>query len=75
MAAGRKENGMRLGSKNNKNMNTQDVIAKLNTIKAGTFFTLDIERPVKLRAAFKRESITKRSTMQAQACDLSLIHI
>ena len=50
-------------------MNTQDIITKLNSIKAGTFFTLDIERPVKLRAAYKLESITKRSTMQAQACD------
>ena len=50
-------------------MNTQDIIKKLETIKAGTFFTLDIERPVKLRAAYKLESITKRSTMQAQACD------
>lgn len=50
-------------------MNTEDIIAKLEKIKAGTFFTLDIERPVKLRAAYKLESITKRSTMQAQACD------
>lgn len=50
-------------------MNTQDIIAKLNSIKAGTFFTIDVERPVKLRASYKLESITKRSTMQAQACD------
>lgn len=50
-------------------MNTQDIIAKLNTIKAGNFFTIDVERPVKLRASYKLESITKRSTMQAQACD------
>jgi len=53
-------------------METQDIITKLETIKTGTFFTIDVERPVKMRSMHKLESITKRSTMQAQACDYAM---
>jgi len=50
-------------------MTTQDILKKLETIKAGTFFTLQTSRPVKMRAPFRHESLTKLSTLQMQACD------
>lgn len=75
MGAGRTEHGFKPlfthkpKLKTTLSMTHQDIITKLETIKAGTFFTLDMERPVKMRAIHKLENITKRSTMQAQACD------